>query len=107
MLSEWANVAAPHFIVTDDTHCTYHNSEFKRYIVSHKESFLSIFQMDNDSMYPPRLMKPLQYDLGCGNSTARKSYVMPFNEYARVLSRHRSDRSGHISLFDKDLCPID
>ena len=108
MLSEWANVATPHFIVTDDTHCTYHNSEFKRYIVSHKESFsCPIFQMDNDSMYPPRLMKPLQATdpRVAGNSTARKSYVMPFNEYARVLSRHRSDRSGHINLFDKDLCP--
>ena len=58
-------------------------------------------------MYPPRLMKPLQATdpRVAGNSTARKSYVMPFNEYARVLSRHRSDRSGHINLFDKDLCP--
>ena len=108
MLAEWANVATPHFIVTDDTHCAYHNSEFKRYIVGHKETFTCpIFQMDNDSMYPPRLMKPLKATDSriTTNPAARKSYVMPFHEYARVLSRHRSDRSGHINLFDKELCP--
>ena len=60
MLSEWANVAKTHFIVTDDTHCAYHNDQFRKYIVQNKEQFpCPIFQMDNDSIYPPRLMKPI------------------------------------------------
>ena len=107
MLSEWANVATPHFIVTDDTHCTYHNSNSNvTSLVIKKVFHVQYFKwiMTNVSTtfdeafasHDPRV---------AGNSTARKSYVMPFNEYLRVLSRHRSDRSGHINLFDKDLCP--
>ena len=104
MLSEWANVAKTHFIVTDDTHCAYHNDQFRKYIVQNKEQFpCPIFQMDNDSIYPPRLMKPIvasQQQHGFP-----KSYIMDFSEYHRALDEHR--RKGYCNLFNKDFPQID
>ena len=102
MLSEWANVAKTHFIVTDDTHCAYDNDQFRKYIVQNKEQFpCPIFQMDNDSIYPPRLMKPIvasQQQHGFP-----KSYIMDFSEYHRALDEHR--RKGYCNLFNKDFSP--
>eukprot|EP00943_MAST-04B_sp_MAST-4B-sp1_P000138 g138.t1 len=101
MLSEWANIAKTHFIITDDTHCTYHNDQFKKFIVRNKEHFpCPIFQMDNDSMYPPRLMKQIQRN---AQQQANGQRIMTFAEHKNILSKHRN--KNYADLFNKDFCP--
>lgn len=104
VLLDWERVYEPHFIVTDDTHSTYRENAFKRYVQESKLAKCAIFSMDSTCIYPPRMMRRNQPP--GGGASSGKAPPLSFGEYQAQLNGllFRKEKGNVCNLFDNDWC---